>query len=263
MSKIRVAVHGASGKMGQTVIAALSCEPDIDIVGAVDIKSPSGTCCLPDGRTVPMAPDASIIFASCKPEVIVDFSTANAILPLARSAFEHGVRLVSGTTGISPDSLSEIDMMAKEHHSSAIIASNFAIGALVMIHLARIAARYFDYSDITEQHHQFKLDAPSGTALSTAKAMAAERGRPFLNPEQKGGLQESRGLKFEGINIHSARMPGIVARQEVLFGADGQTLSIKHDAISRECYMPGIKLAVREVSKQTGLVFGLETLLGL
>lgn len=263
MSKIRVAIHGASGKMGQTVIAALSCEPDIDIVGAVDIKSPSGTCCLPDGRTVPMAPDASIIFASCKPEVIVDFSTANAILPLARSAFEHGVRLVSGTTGISPDSLSEIDMMAKEHHSSAIIASNFAIGALVMIHLARIAARYFDYSDITEQHHQFKLDAPSGTALSTAKAMAAERGRPFLNPEQKGGLQESRGLKFEGINIHSARMPGIVARQEVLFGADGQTLSIKHDAISRECYMPGIKLAVREVSKQTGLVFGLETLLGL
>ena len=263
MSKIRVAVHGASGKMGQTVIAALSCEPDIDIVGAVDIKSPSGTCCLPDGRTVPMAPDASIIFASCKPEVIVDFSTANAILPLARSAFEHGVRLVSGTTGISPDSLSEIDMMAKEHHSSAIIASNFAIGALVMIHLARIAARYFDYSDITEQHHQFKLDAPSGTALSTAKAMAAERGRPFLNPEQKGGLQESRGLKFEGINIHSARMPGIVARQEVLFGADGQTLSIKHDAISRECYMPGIKLAVREVSIQTGLVFGLETLLGL
>ena len=227
MSKIRVAVHGASGKMGQTVIAALSCEPDIDIVGAVDIKSPSGTCCLPDGRTVPMAPDASIIFASCKPEVIVDFSTANAILPLARSAFEHGVRLVSGTTGISPDSLSEIDMMAKEHHSSAIIASNFAIGALVMIHLARIAARYFDYADITEQHHQFTLDAPSGTALSTAKAMAAERGRPFLNPEQKGGPQESRGLKFEGINIHSARMPGIVARQEVLFGADGLASTLK------------------------------------
>ena len=263
MSKIRVVVNGASGKMGQTVIAALSSEPDIEIVGAVDIKTSSSTYSLSDGRTVPMSPDVSMVLAACKPDVVVDFSTAKAIMPLAHAVFEKGARLVSGTTGISPADLSEIDTIARGHNSSAIIASNFAIGALVMMHLARIAARYFDYADITEQHHQFKLDAPSGTALSTARAMAKERGRPFLNPEQKGGPQESRGLNIEGINIHSARMPGIVARQEVLFGADGQTLNIKHDAISRECYMPGVKLAVREVSKQTGLVFGLETLLGL
>ncbi len=263
MSKIRVAVHGASGKMGQMVIAALSCEPDIEIVGAIDIKASSSTYSLPDGLTVPMSTDSVKIMATCEPQVVVDFSTAKAIMPLARAVFERGIRLVSGTTGISQDNLAQIDTMARSNGSSAIIASNFAIGALVMMHLARIAARYFDYADITEQHHQFKLDAPSGTALSTARAMTKERGWPFINPEQKGGSQESRGLNVEGINIHSARMPGIVARQEVLLGSDGQTLSIKHDAISRECYMPGVKLAVREVSKQTGLVFGLETLLGL
>ncbi len=263
MSKIRVIVHGASGKMGQTVIAAISQEADMELVGAVDIKAASNSFVLPDGRAIPLSSDLSAMIASCKPEVIVDFSTAKAILPLARTAFKHKVMLVSGTTGLSQTELFEIDTLAKEHNVGAIIASNFAIGALVMIHLAKIAAKYFDYAEIIEEHHQFKLDAPSGTALSTARAMVESRGKPFIAPEQKEGVQESRGQKLDGISMHSVRLPGIVARQEVLLGGMGQTLSIKHDAISRDCYMPGVMLAVREVSKHTGLVFGLETLLGL
>ncbi|MGA3093930.1 MAG: 4-hydroxy-tetrahydrodipicolinate reductase [Dehalococcoidales bacterium] len=263
MPKIRVMVHGASGKMGQTVIAALSQEPDMELVGAADIKAACDSFVLPDGRSIPLSTDAESMLDSCKPDVVVDFSTAKAILPLVRATFKRGVRLVSGTTGISQAELSEIDTLAKQHKVGAIIASNFAIGAIVMMHLARVAAKYFDYAEIIEEHHQFKLDAPSGTALATARAMAKERGQPFVTPEPKEGVPESRGQKLEGIAIHSVRLPGIVARQEVLLGGMGQTLSIKHDAISRDCYMPGVMLAVREVSKHTGLIFGLDTLLGL
>ena len=263
MPNIRVMVHGASGKMGQTVMAALFQEPDMELVGAVDIKAACASFTLPDGRTIPLSADVSVMLSQCKPDVVVDFSTAKAIMPLARAVFKHGARLVSGTTGLSQPELAEIDTLAKQHHTSAIIASNFAIGALVMMHLAQIAAKYFDYAEIIEEHHQFKLDAPSGTALSTAKAMVKARGKAFVAPEQKEGVQESRGQKLDGITIHSVRLPGIVARQEVLLGGMGQTLSIKHDAISRDCYMPGVMLAVREVSKHTGLTFGLDTLLGL
>jgi 4-hydroxy-tetrahydrodipicolinate reductase len=263
MPKIRVMVHGASGKMGQTVAAALSLEQDMELVGAVDIQATCDRLSLPDGRTIPLSTDSEAILHSGKPDVVVDFSTAKAILPLANSLFKQGVRLVSGTTGLSQTELTEIDTLATQNKVGAIIASNFAIGALVMMHLAKIAAKYFDYAEIIEEHHQFKLDAPSGTAISTAKAMSEARGKPFIAPEQKAGIQESRGYKLEGITIHSIRLPGIVARQEVLLGGMGQTLSIKHDAISRDCYMPGVKLAVREVTRHTGLIFGLDTLLGL
>jgi 4-hydroxy-tetrahydrodipicolinate reductase len=229
----------------------------------VDIKAASTSFDLPDGRSIPLSTNADAMLGSCKPDVVVDFSTAKAVTPLARALLPRGVRLVSGTTGLSQAEFSEIDALAKQHKVGAIMASNFAIGAIVMMHLAKIAAKYFDYAEIIEEHHQFKLDAPSGTALSTARAMVKEHGKPFVAPEQKEGVQESRGQKVDGITIHSVRLPGIVARQEVLLGGMGQTLSIKHDAISRDCYMPGVMLAVREVSKHTGLIFGLDTLLGL
>jgi 4-hydroxy-tetrahydrodipicolinate reductase len=248
--------------MGQTVIAALSMEPDMELVGAVDIKAACESFSLPDGRSLPMCTDIVDAISVNKPDVVVDFSTAKAVMPLARALLPRGVRLVSGTTGLSQAEFGEIDALAKQHKTGAIMASNFAIGAIVMMHLARIAARYFDYAEIIEEHHQFKLDAPSGTALTTAKAMAKEHGKPFISIEQKDE-QPSRGQKVEGITIHSVRLPGIMARQEVILGTSGQTLSIKHDAISRECYMPGVTLAVREVSKYTGLIFGLDTLLGL
>jgi len=143
-----------------------------------------------------------------------------------------------------------------------VVAPNFALGAVLMMHLAKIAGKYLDHAEIIELHHDRKTDAPSGTALSTAKAMAQARGKPFSTPEA-GKTSDSRGGQVEGVTIHSVRLPGLMAHQEVMLGGPGQTLSIRHDTISRECYMPGIMLAIREVGKRKGLVYGLDNLLGL
>ena len=131
-----------------------------------------------------------------------------------------------------------------------------------MIHLAKVAAKYFDFADIIELHHHLKTDSPSGTSLATARAMAQAKGKPFSSPQQ-GKTSDSRGEQVEGITIHSVRLPGLLAHQEVLLGGPGQTLSIRHDTISRECFMPGVILAIKEVVKRKGLVYGLDTLLGL
>ncbi|MCL2706968.1 MAG: 4-hydroxy-tetrahydrodipicolinate reductase [Dehalococcoidia bacterium] len=263
MSKIRVLVHGALGKMGQTVIAAVGQELDMELSGAVDTNAIADSLSLPNGCHIPLSANIDAMLDTHKPDVVVDFSTAKAVRSLAQAVLSRRVSLVSGTTGLSEDDLHFVNAIAKENVTGAIIASNFAVGALVMMHIAKIAAKYFDYAEIIEQHHQFKLDAPSGTALSTAKSIAQTRGKSFITPEQKESFQESRGQKYEGISIHSVRMPGIVARQEILFGDMGQTLSIKHDAINRDCYMPGVMLSIREIIKQNGLTVGLEKLLGL
>jgi 4-hydroxy-tetrahydrodipicolinate reductase len=171
--------------------------------------------------------------------------------------------MIIGTTGLTADDLAEIDRLAVAHQVGAVVAPNFTIGAVLMIHLAKIVARYFDYAEIIELHHHLKADAPSGTALSTAKAMVQARGKPFQSPHQKEEILPSRGEQVEGISLHSVRLPGLMAHQQVLLGGPGQTLSIRHDTISRECYMPGVILAVKEVVKRRGLVHGLDTLLNL
>jgi 4-hydroxy-tetrahydrodipicolinate reductase len=258
---IRIAVNGASGKMGQMVIAAVLREPDLDLVGGADVKVPGEFMEIPGGR-VPCSTDLDAILRETRPDVLVDFSTAKAVIPMAVAAAAHRVHIVSGTTGLSADDLIKIDELAQAAGIGAMVASNFAIGAVVMMYLARFAAKYFDYAEIIEEHHNTKLDAPSGTALTTAKMMVQARGKGFLEPQHKEQLA-SRGQSLEGIAIHSIRLPGIVARQEVILGALGQTLSIKHDAISRECYMPGVMIAVKKVKEFKGLVFGLDKLLGI
>lgn len=263
MKPIRVAVHGALGKMGQTLVDALCREPEIQIVGAIDIKATEDYLPLPDGSgTVPLSSDLERILTTCQPEVVVDFTTANAVMPLVRLATEHGVNMVIGTTGLSADDIKAIDGQAKAKGVGVGVAPNFALGAVLMMHLAKIAGKYLDHAEIIELHHERKLDAPSGTALSTAKAMAQARGKPFATPQQ-GGKSDSRGKQVEGISIHSVRLPGLLAHQEVILGGAGQTLSIRHDTSGRECYMPGVMLAIREVVKHKGLIYGLDTLLGL
>jgi len=263
MKPIRVAVHGALGKMGQTLVDALCREPEIQIIGATDLKATEDYLPLPDGSgTVPLSSDLKRILATCQPEVVVDFTTAKAVMPLVRLATEHGVHLVIGTTGLSADDIKAIDGQAKAKGVGVVVAPNFALGAVLMMHLAKIAGKYLDHAEIIELHHERKLDAPSGTALSTAKAMAQARGKPFATPQQ-GGKSDSRGKQVEGISIHSVRLPGLLAHQEVILGGAGQTLSIRHDTSGRECYMPGVMLAIREVVKHKGLTYGLDTLLGL
>jgi len=263
MKPIRVAVHGALGKMGQTLVNALCRETEMKIVGATDLKATEDYLPLPDGSgTVPLSPNLEPILTTCQPEVVVDFSTADAIMPLVRLATERGVNLVIGTTGLSADDSREIDRLAKAKGVGIVIAPNFALGAVLMMHLAKIAGKYLDHAEIIELHHERKLDAPSGTALATAKAMAQARGKPFTTP-QAGGESDSRGKQVEGIAIHSVRLPGLLAHQEVILGGEGQTLSIRHDTSGRECYMPGVMFAIKEVVKRKGLTYGLDILLGL
>jgi 4-hydroxy-tetrahydrodipicolinate reductase len=177
---------------------------------------------------------------------------------------KHSANLVIGTTGLSKQDLALIDKLSKDNEVGAVVAPNFALGAVVMTHLARAAAKFFDYAEIIEMHHEQKTDAPSGTALSTARAMAESRGRPFLYAlPRKEAVNGSRGAELDGIALHSVRMPGLLAHQEIILGGPGQTLRIRHDTISRECYMPGILLAIKEVGKFKGLVYGLDKLLGL
>jgi len=261
---IRVVVQGALGRMGREVINALCHEPETQVVGAVELKVSEDYLTLPNGSgTIPFSSNLDYILTSCRPDVLVDFTTAQATMVAVPIATKHGVNLVIGTTGLTTDAISEIERLSIAHQVGAVVAPNFALGAVLMIHLAKLAAKYLDYAEIIELHHHLKADAPSGTALSTAKAMAAARGKPFCGPPEQAKTSPSRGEQVEGITIHSVRLPGFLAHQEVILGGLGQTLSIRHDTISRECYIPGIILAVKEVVKRKGLVYGLDTLLGL
>ncbi len=250
--------------MGREVINALCLEPGMQVVGAVELQVTKDYLPLPNGSgTIPFSADLDYMLTSCQPDVLVDFTVAQATMPAVRIAAKQGVNLVIGTTGLTADELSEIDRLAIAHQFGAVVAPNFALGAVLMIHLAKVAAKYLDYAEIIELHHYQKADSPSGTALSTAKAMAQAKGKPFSHPPEPKKTSASRGQQVEGITIHSVRLPGLLAHQEVILGGPGQTLSIRHDTISRECYMPGVMLAIKEVVKRQGLVYGLDTLLGL
>jgi 4-hydroxy-tetrahydrodipicolinate reductase len=263
MERIKVVVHGAAGRVGQEVVKAVCQEPQMQVVGAVDLKVSGDFLPLPDSSLkVLFSTDFGYILNNCRPDVVVDFTVAKASMPAVRVAAEHGVNMVIGTTGFTADDFTEMERLASSRKIGIVAAPNFALGAVLMIHLAKIAGKFLDHAEILELHHDRKLDAPSGTSLSTARAMAEARGKPFL-PPAAGEPTSSRGQSVEGINIHSIRLPGLMAHQEVIFGAPGQTLSIRHDTINRECYMPGVILAIKAVVKQKGFIYGLDKLLGL
>jgi 4-hydroxy-tetrahydrodipicolinate reductase len=237
--------------------------PEVKLVGAIDVKVTGSQLALPDGSTIPFADKVETIITDTRPDVIVDFTLAPATMPLVRVAAVHKVNLVIGTTGLSAESIAEMDRLAAAHKIGIIQASNFALGAVLMMYFAKLAARYMDYAEIIELHHNLKVDAPSGTAINTAKSMAAFRGKPFSQAVDEGKNYPSRGEKVGGVTIHSVRLPGLMAHQEVIFGGLGQTLSIRHDTIGRDCYVPGVLLAIQEVVKRQGLIQGLEGLLNL
>jgi 4-hydroxy-tetrahydrodipicolinate reductase len=267
MERIRVLVHGAAGRVGQEVVRAVCEDKALQLVGAVDVKTTAEPLSLPDGSgSVPFTSNIESAIESCRPDVIVDFTIARASMPAVRAAARNNVNMVIGTTGFTSADFDEMKKLAEAGEIGIVAAPNFALGAVLMIHLARIAGKYLDHAEIIELHHDRKLDAPSGTAMLTARAMAEARGKPFLPPavqDKELRPPASRGDAVEGIQIHAVRLPGLMAHQEVLFGAPGQTLSIRHDTINRECYMPGVLLAVKEVVKRKGFIYGLDNLLGL
>lgn len=265
MARIKVLVHGVKGKMGQEVLRAVCRDPELEAVAGVDLKEGPKDLLLPDGsRTIPFSTELESVIGRCSPNVMVDFTTAEATMPAVRTAVENGVALVVGTTGLSPSDLKEIETLCRKKNVGAVVAPNFAIAAVVMMHLAKIAARFFDYAEIIELHHEQKLDAPSGTALATAKDMVETRGKAFIHVSaKKESIPGSRGAEFKGAALHSIRMPGLLAHQEVIFGAPGQTLRIRLDQISREAFMPGVTLAIKKAVELKEAVFGLDKLLGL
>jgi 4-hydroxy-tetrahydrodipicolinate reductase len=262
---IKVAIHGVLGRVGQEVLRAVCADAELQAVGAVDIKAKNKRIALPDGTAdIPLSNDIDSILSSTKPDVMVDFTLYQAAMPAIRLAAKHKVNMVIGTTGFSQQDIDEIDKLCNANKIGAVVASNFALGAILMIHMAKIAAKYFDYAEIIEKHHEKKADAPSGTALSTAKAMVQARGRGFqMPPLNKENIPGTRGGQLDGISIHSVRLPGYLANQDVIFGAPGQTLKISHETISRECFMPGVVMAVKHVNESKGLIVGLENLLSL
>ncbi|MBI4328292.1 MAG: 4-hydroxy-tetrahydrodipicolinate reductase [Chloroflexi bacterium] len=266
MKTIRVVVHGASGKMGRETLAALCGDPETEPVGAVARSAKEDYLPLPDGSgLIPYAPDLEAVLARLHPDVVVDFTSGAGALAATRACAKAKVGLVTGSTGLSDAALAEMKSLAELSGIGIVVAPNFALGAVVLIYLARLAGRHFDSAEIIEMHHDAKADAPSGTALATARAMVAERGgKPFVRAmPTKETVPGTRGGEESGVSLHAVRLPGLMAHQEVILGAAGQTLRLRHDTISRECYMPGVLLAVKAVGQRPGLTYGMEALLGL
>jgi 4-hydroxy-tetrahydrodipicolinate reductase len=260
---IRVLVAGAGGKVGSEVVRAVSAADGMQVVACVDPGS-AGTCIeTGTGGALECLPGLAEAIAEFDPDVMVDFTHPSVVEGNLRIALPMGVDCVVGTTGLSEAKLAELASLAPED-TTLFFAPNFAIGAVLMMQFAAQAARYLPHVEITELHHDRKADAPSGTALRTAHLIAEARAEIPPAPGRETelpGMEGARGALVDGVTIHSVRLPGLVAHQEVLFGGQGQTLTIRHDSIDRTSFMPGVLLAVREVGSRSGLIIGLENFL--
>jgi 4-hydroxy-tetrahydrodipicolinate reductase len=259
----KVGVVGAGGRMGQEVCRAVAAAPDLELVAAVD---PNHVGAVAEG--IPIVGDITALTDSGA-EVVVDFSVADAVRANLPGYAAQGLHAVVGTTGLSESELAEATALFDASSANAIVASNFTISAVLLMKLCELAAPFMDGVEVIELHHDAKRDAPSGTALHTAAAIAAGRERAgsgplSADPTTEHVLPGARGGEGAGgVRIHSVRLPGLLAHEEVIFGAPGQTLIIRQDSYDRSSYMPGVLLAVRSVADRPGLTVGIEALLGL
>lgn len=264
---VRVAVSGALGKMGREVVKTVVDDPALTLAGAVDPNGGTSTVGQAIGVSAPegMPFDASLqtLLSRETPDVCVDFTHPDAVFGNAMALIEAGCRPVIGTTGLTPEQLEKIDQALRAKSIGGMVVPNFAIGAVLMMKFAQEAAKYFDHAEIIELHHNKKADAPSGTAIKTAELMHETLGKfgPSNGPE-KETMAGARGATGPAdIHIHSVRLPGFVAHQEVIFGAPGQILTLRHDSLDRTSFMPGVALACKKVMELNGLVYGLEHIL--
>lgn len=245
---MRVAVFGAKGRMGAEVCAAVEAAADLELVAAVDAGD-----------------DRSAVEQNA--EVVVDFTTPDAVMDNLAWCIERGIHAVVGTTGFTYERLASVrEQLAAKPEVGVVIAANFSIGAVLMMHFAEQAARFYESAEIIELHHPNKVDAPSGTAQATAGRIAAERAEAGLGsvPDATAtGLPGARGADVQGIHVHSVRLRGLIAHQEVLFGAEGETLTIRHDSLDRASFMPGVLLGIRNTASRPGLTLGIDDLLGI
>lgn len=243
---IKVAISGAQGRMGSEVVRAVTAAEGMEVVAQIEVGD-----------------DLGASLNASQAHVLVDFTVPSAAMGNIRTALAHHVIPVVGTTGLSPADLDELRGLCEKHSTACVIAPNFAIGAVLMMQFAAQAAHYLPDVEIIELHHEKKVDAPSGTAVKTAQMIAAAReATPAPKPDNAFESHSgATGAQVDGITVHSIRLPGFVASQEVIFGAMGQRLSIRHDSMDRTSFMPGVVLAIRKALTRTGLIYGLENLL--
>lgn len=244
---IKVGVVGAKGRMGQAATEAIRHAPDLQLVAAIDLGIPA----------------TALVEAGA--EVVVDFTTPDAVMRTLRSCIERGIHCVVGTTGFTAERLAQVEAWCAASPSvGVLVAPNFSIGAVLMMRLAAIAAPYFESVEIVEEHHPDKVDAPSGTATLTARLVAEARTGMGAPPDATSQqIDGARGAVIDGVHVHSLRARGLVAHQEVLLGGPGETLRIRHDSMDRESFMPGVLLGVRNVGRHPGLTLGLSHYLEL
>ncbi|MDB9490281.1 4-hydroxy-tetrahydrodipicolinate reductase [Dolichospermum circinale CS-534/05] len=274
-ASIPVIVNGAAGKMGREVIKAVAQASDLTLMGAIDTtpqhqgKDAGELAGLSEPLEVPISNQLEPMLAyvagerQMQPGVLVDFTHPDVVYNNIRSAIAYGIRPVVGTTGLSPAQIQELSDFAEKASTGCLIIPNFSIGMVLLQEAAVRASQYFDHVEIIELHHNQKADAPSGTAIQTAQLLG-EMGKTFNTAmvEETEKIPGARGsLADEGIRIHSVRLPGLIAHQEVIFGAAGQIYTLRHDTSDRACYMPGVLLAIRKVNQLKSLVYGLEKIL--
>jgi 4-hydroxy-tetrahydrodipicolinate reductase len=247
---IRVGVVGAAGRMGGAACRAIVADDDLELVSAVDPSHAGQTI---EGATIAGSLEALV---DSRAEVVVEFTRPDAAPANIAWCVSHGLHVVTGTTGFEPD-----PAWAEQRTVGVFVAPNFAIGAVLMMRFAEEAARYLPEAEILELHHADKPDAPSGTSIATARRIAAAGGGGARAAESAERIPGARGADVDGVPVHSIRLPGLVAHQEVILGGQGQTLTIRHDSSSHRSFMPGVIMAVKAVASRPGLTVGLDALL--
>ncbi len=261
MAVIRVGVVGATGKMGREILKAVTNDAEMEVIFGVGLVD-EPTIIDVENKEIPVVADLDTALNDYQVDLVIDFTNADAFRQNAPITLSHGVHLVSGTTGVKHEELEAFGDIAKQHGKCFFYAANFAIGAVLMMRFAEEAAKFMPEVEIIEFHHDQKKDAPSGTAIVTANRIAKVREAHEQGlPGEVETLVGARGANVQGMHIHSVRMPGYNAHQEVIFGGLGQTLTIRHDSINRESFMPGIVYAAKRVEGRIGLVEGLDTLM--
>jgi len=261
-NKIRVIVAGAGGRMGKEVVKLVLQDDALELAAAVDHSSheqDAGRLAGLDEAGIMVMKDLESALADSSADVLVDFTTPQSAYINTALAIKYGVRPVIGTTGFTPEQINELDKQCQDQGIGGLIAPNFSIGAILMMKFAAQAAKYFPHLEIIEYHGDQKLDAPSGTAVKTAELISEAREELRQgNPNEEETIEGARGGYYNGFRIHSVRLPGVFAQQEVIFGGFGQSLKIRHDSYERAGYMPGVKLGIQKVMEYTGMVYGFD-----
>lgn len=265
MKPIKVIIAGPRGRMGSEAVKLVQNTEQFELIATVDHKYDGMLLSELDGFSkidVPIYTDFEKCLQETKADVLIDLTTPEVGMYHAKTALAYHVRPVVGTTGFSKEDLEELESICREKELGCIIAPNFAIGAVLMMKFSQMAAKYFHDVEIIEMHHDQKLDAPSGTAVKTAEMIATVRKEKKQgHPNEKETMSGARGADYDGMHIHSVRLPGLIAHQQVLFGSEGQTLTVRHDSYHRGSFMSGVKVAVETVMNMNSFVYGLENIL--